>query len=73
MHSRVYAERYDRALKKMTQSVEALNEQGKVTAPVLPVDRDPRITELLRLEYAADILAQLANAEPVEPPKGKGK
>jgi hypothetical protein len=72
MHSRVYAERYDGALKKMVAAVQTLQEQGKVTAPALPVNRDPRITELLRMEYAADVLAQLANAEPVETPKGKG-
>lgn len=63
MHSRVYAERMDKVQKKMIQAVASLRESGLVQAPEsLPVDRDPRITELLRLEYMANVLEQLAGS-----------
>lgn len=63
MHSRVYAERMDKARGRMVQAVALLRESGLVEAPEsLPVDRDPRITELLRMEYVADVLDQLASS-----------
>jgi|GEM_PF-4028650 len=60
MHSRIYAERFDLALKKLADAVEKLAERGLVQAEPMPVERDPRILELRRLEYAADVLGQLA-------------
>jgi hypothetical protein len=61
MHSRIYAERFDLALKKMAGAIDRLAQKGLVQAEPMPVERDPRILELRRLEYAADVLGQLAH------------
>lgn len=63
MHSRIYAARMDIAQKRMLAAVAKLHKSGLVDAPeTLPIDRDPRITELLRMEYVADVLSQMAES-----------
>lgn len=71
MHSRVYYQRLEAAIKSIEQAVVSLTEKGLIEASPMPADRDPRIQELFRLEYAANALEQLDKRLSSVPPVGK--